>query len=62
MSDERAQTRKSGYIPGVRRVPVDPDGNRESRRLAKKLGVQPRGRLAKLAAKMRRTDTDEERG
>jgi hypothetical protein len=41
-------------------VPVDPNGNRESRRLAKKLGVKPRSKLADLAARMRSTDDEGE--
>jgi hypothetical protein len=41
-------------------VPADPNGNRESRRLAKKLGLKPRRGLAELAARMRRTDDEED--
>lgn len=50
--------RKSGTPARVMKANPDPNGNREARRAAKRAGMKPRGRLAELAARMRRTDDD----
>lgn len=56
---KRSTTHRS-IIKSGQSVPADPNGSRESRRLAKKLGLKPRSKLAELAVRMRNTDDEGE--